>query len=43
MAWAANSTGGYVIKEGLLPVKITLTDTCNAGDLIGYDAISSNV
>lgn len=43
MTWTANTTGGYVIEQGLLPVKITLTDTCNVGDLIGYDAVSSNV
>ena len=43
MAFTANTTGGYVIEQGLLPVKIVLTDTCNVGDLIGYDAISSNV
>lgn len=42
MAWTNDTTGGKVIVQGLLPVTITLTDTCVIGDLIGYDAISSN-
>lgn len=42
MTWADNTTGGKVILEGILPIKLTLTDTCQVGDLIGYDAISSN-
>jgi len=30
--------GSRVIQQGLMPYRITLTDTCNVGDLIGYDA-----
>jgi hypothetical protein len=38
MAFADNTTGGRVIIAGFPEhaLKITLTDTCNAGDLIGY-------
>ncbi len=36
MAFVDNTTGGRVIAQGIDPVKITLTDTCNVGDLIGY-------
>jgi hypothetical protein len=42
MSWADNTTGGRTILEGILPIKLTLTDSCRPGDLIGYDAISSN-
>ena len=42
MAFADNTTGGRVIKEGIMPVRITLTDTCNVGDLIGYDGVTSD-
>lgn len=30
--------GSRVIQQGLMPYRITLTDTCEVGDLIGYDA-----
>jgi len=30
--------GSRVIQQGLMPYKITLTDTCEVGDPIGYDA-----
>lgn len=30
--------GSRVIQQGLMPYTITLTDTCQVGDLIGYDA-----
>ena len=42
MAFTDNTTGGRVIKEGVMPVKVTLTDTCDVGDLIGYDGVTSN-
>jgi len=38
-----NTTGGRQILEGILPVAITLTDTCEVGDLIGYDPTSTEV
>lgn len=41
MSFADNTTGGRVILEGKIPFKITLTDTCEVGDLVGYDALSS--
>ena len=42
MAFADNTTGGRVILEGYMPLTITLTDTCEVGDLIGFDAVDSN-
>jgi len=42
MAFTDNSTGGRSILQGHNPVTITLTDTCTVGDLIGFDAVSSN-
>jgi len=30
--------GSRVIQQGLMPYRITLMDTCEVGDLIGYDA-----
>jgi len=39
MAFVDNAYNGRVIKEGLMPFKITLDDICDVGDLIGYDAI----
>ncbi len=35
MALTDNTTGGRTIKEGILPVKVTLSDTCEVGDLLG--------
>lgn len=43
MAFIDNTEGGRVIKQGVNPVKITLTDTCNVGDPIGFDAVTANV
>ena len=43
MAFTDNTTGGRVIREGLMPVRIVLTGICHVGDLIGFDAVSSNV
>lgn len=42
MAFVDNTTGGRVVKEGIMPVRITLTDTCDVGDLIGYEGITDN-
>ncbi len=42
MAFVDPTTGARVIKEGIMPVKITLDDTCEVGDLIGYDAITDD-
>jgi len=36
MAYADNTTGGRVIVAGVLPVKITLAEACEVGDLLGY-------
>ena len=41
MAFTDNTTGGRNIVQGILPYKLTLTDTCEVGDLIGYDSIST--
>lgn len=42
MSFADNTKGGRVVLEGKIPFKITLgSDTCDVGDLIGYDALSS--
>ena len=41
MAFTDNTTGGRIIKEGILPIRLTLTDDCLPGDLIGYDSISN--
>ena len=38
MAYADNSTGGRIIKEGHVPVKITLAEGCKVGDLLGYSS-----
>lgn len=38
MAFTDNTTGGRVIQQGLMPYRITLTDTCVVGDLIGCNA-----
>lgn len=42
MAFTDNTSGTRVIKQGMMPVKVTLTDTCEAGDLIGFDGVTSN-
>ena len=39
MAFTDQTTGGRVLRDGIMPVKITLTDTCHPGDLIGFDGI----
>lgn len=41
MALTDNSTRSRVIKQGICPVKVTLTDTCSVGDLIGFDSVTS--
>ena len=41
MAFTDNTTGGRVVRQGILPIKLTITDSCLAGDLIGYDSVSS--
>lgn len=41
MAFVDHTYGGRVLREGIMPVKITLTDTCHVGDLIGYDNIAA--
>lgn len=41
MAFVDNSTGGRVIRQGLMPIKVTVDDTCDVGDLIGYDVHTS--
>lgn len=38
MALTDVTDGSRVIEQGMMPYKITLTDTCDVGDLIGYDA-----
>jgi hypothetical protein len=43
MAFTDNTTGGRVIQQGTTPYKITLTDTCEVGDLICFDPTSSEV
>lgn len=43
MAFVDNTTGGRVILQGIMPVKITVTGACNVGDLIGYDNITSSL
>jgi hypothetical protein len=40
MALTDVTDGSRVIQQGMMPYKITLTDTCDVGDLIGYDADS---
>lgn len=42
MAFTDQTTGGRVIRQGLMPIRITLTDTCHVGDLIGYDGVTSD-
>lgn len=42
MAFVDHTTGGRIILEGIMPIKITLDDTCEVGDLIGYDAITDD-
>lgn len=41
MAFVDNAYNGRVIVQGIMPVKITITATCDVGDLIGYDNITS--
>jgi len=36
MAYADNTTGGRVIVQGIMPVKVTLAEACEVGDLLGY-------
>jgi len=38
MSYADNSTGGRIIKEGHIPVKITFAEACMVGDLLGYSS-----
>jgi hypothetical protein len=38
MAFADDTTGGRIIKEGVRPVKITLAGTVKVGDLLGYSS-----
>ncbi len=38
MAFADQTTGGRIIKEGIRPVKITLSGAVKAGDLLGYSS-----
>lgn len=42
MAFTDNTTGTRIIKQGIMPVKLTLTDTCEVGDLIGYEGVTDN-
>lgn len=42
MSFTDNTTGGRVVKEMSLPIKIVLNDTCEVGDLIGFDALTDN-
>ena len=42
MPFADHTTGGRIILQGEMPIKITLDDTCEVGDLIGYDAIDDD-
>ena len=42
MAFTDQTTGGRVVKQGIMPIKITLTDTCHVGDLIGYEGVTDN-
>lgn len=41
MALTDVTDGSRIIQQGLMPYRITLTDTCRVGDLIGYDADSA--
>lgn len=42
MAFSDTTYNKRIIKEGIMPVKVTITDTCDVGDLIGYDAITTS-
>lgn len=38
MTYADNSTGGRIIQQANMPVKIVLAEGCQVGDLLGYSS-----
>ncbi len=38
MALTDNTTGGRIILQGIAPVQITLADTVEVGDMLGYSS-----
>jgi len=38
MVYADNTTGGRIIKSGIMPCEITLGEACEVGDLLGYSS-----